>query len=230
VTTRSPGPTPPGLREPSAGVASGHALRCARRHRRHRVRLAHRARAADAPAHRVGAVRGDRFLQIGLRGYWPPPDVLDWMAAAGHAVLRDDRDRPPRAERPAWTRLWRSRWTTATGLPVGRHRRVRPGHAPGTGTPEPGGCPRESCWTRCGASAWNSPSSESMSSRSAPPYDHADITAALANRVVLEALSAIARRRQDARDGTRWDPSASTPRGSDPWRELSSTAYGLSVC
>jgi len=39
-----------------------------------------------------------------------------------------------------------------------------------------------------------------------PPYDHADITAALANRVVLEALSAIARRRQDARDGTSWDP------------------------
>jgi agmatinase len=26
-----------------------------------------------------------------------------------------------------------------------------------------------------------------------PPYDHADITAALANRVVLEALCAIAR-------------------------------------
>ena len=40
-----------------------------------------------------------------------------------------------------------------------------------------------------------------------PPYDHADITAALANRVVLEALSAIARRRQDERDGTTWDPS-----------------------
>ena len=39
-----------------------------------------------------------------------------------------------------------------------------------------------------------------------PPYDHADITAALANRVVLEALSAIARRRQDDRDGTTWDP------------------------
>jgi agmatinase len=27
-----------------------------------------------------GAVRGDRFLQIGLRGYWPPPETLDWMA------------------------------------------------------------------------------------------------------------------------------------------------------
>jgi agmatinase len=39
-----------------------------------------------------------------------------------------------------------------------------------------------------------------------PPYDHADITAALANRVVLEALSAIARRRRDERDGTHWNP------------------------
>lgn len=29
----------------------------------------------------------------------------------------------------------------------------------------------------------------------APPYDHADITAALANRVVLEALSALIHRR-----------------------------------
>jgi agmatinase len=39
-----------------------------------------------------------------------------------------------------------------------------------------------------------------------PPYDHADITAALANRVVLEALSAIARRRQDETDGDAYDP------------------------
>ncbi|MFT3874039.1 MAG: hypothetical protein QM714_15570 [Nocardioides sp.] len=40
----------------------------------------------------------------------------------------------------------------------------------------------------------------------APPYDHADITAALANRVVLEALSAIARKRYDEVHGTRWNP------------------------
>ncbi|MGI8717822.1 MAG: arginase family protein, partial [Lapillicoccus sp.] len=30
-----------------------------------------------------GAVRGDRFLQIGLRGYWPGPATLDWMAEQG---------------------------------------------------------------------------------------------------------------------------------------------------
>jgi agmatinase len=41
-----------------------------------------------------------------------------------------------------------------------------------------------------------------------PPYDHADITAALANRVVLESLSAIARRRRDGTGTSRaWDPS-----------------------
>jgi agmatinase len=39
-----------------------------------------------------------------------------------------------------------------------------------------------------------------------PPYDHAELTSYLANRVVLEALSGIARRRRDAADGTTWDP------------------------
>ena len=30
-----------------------------------------------------GAARGDRFLQIGLRGYWPGPETLRWMAEQG---------------------------------------------------------------------------------------------------------------------------------------------------
>src|SRR6476646_3854932 len=30
-----------------------------------------------------GAVRGERFLQIGLRGYWPEPPELLWMAEQG---------------------------------------------------------------------------------------------------------------------------------------------------
>src|SRR5215469_362510 len=30
-----------------------------------------------------GAVRGDRFLQVGLRGYWPGPETLAWMAQQG---------------------------------------------------------------------------------------------------------------------------------------------------
>src|SRR3954451_17383524 len=27
-----------------------------------------------------GAARGDRFFQLGLRGYWPGPETLAWMA------------------------------------------------------------------------------------------------------------------------------------------------------
>ena len=40
-----------------------------------------------------GALRGDRFLQIGLRGYWPRAGDAGLDGRAGHALLRDDRDR-----------------------------------------------------------------------------------------------------------------------------------------
>ena len=77
-----------------------------------------------------GAARGDRFLQIGLRGYWPPPDTLDWMAqqgmrsyemteigAAGPGRL------PHRGVRHRHRRVRRR-------VPLGGHRRVRPGARP----------------------------------------------------------------------------------------------------
>ena len=61
-----------------------------------------------------GALRGDRFLQMGLRGYWPEPETLDWMAEQRHAVLRDDRDRAPRPRRVPRPRRSPSPPTTAT--------------------------------------------------------------------------------------------------------------------
>ena len=30
-----------------------------------------------------GAVKGKNFVQVGLRGYWPPPDVFAWMREQG---------------------------------------------------------------------------------------------------------------------------------------------------
>ncbi len=44
-----------------------------------------------------GAVRGDRFLQLGLRGYWPGPQTLDWMAGQRMRSFEDDRGGWPRA-------------------------------------------------------------------------------------------------------------------------------------
>ncbi|HEX2704411.1 MAG TPA: hypothetical protein VHM65_01530, partial [Candidatus Lustribacter sp.] len=58
------------------------------------------------------------------------------------------------------------------------------------------------------------------------PYDHADITAALANRVCLEALSASARRRQDARDGSTWDPARPLLHGRIPHGRLGGPGSG----
>lgn len=81
-----------------------------------------------------------------------------------------------------------------------------PGHAPGTGTPEPGGLTARELLDAVHRICLELPVVGVDVVEVSPPYDHADITAALANRVVLEALSAIARKRRDERDGTTWDP------------------------
>jgi agmatinase len=71
--------------------------------------------------------------------------------------------------------------------------------APGTGTPEPGGLTGRQLLDAVRRIAMELPVAGMDVVEVAPPYDHAEITAFLANRVVLEALSAIAwRRRRDA--------------------------------
>ena len=82
-----------------------------------------------------------------------------------------------------------------------------PGHAPGTGTPEPGGLSSRQLLDAVRRICLELPVFGLDVVEVSPPYDHADITALLGNRVVLEALSAIARRRFDAEHGTTWDPS-----------------------
>ncbi|HNE88937.1 MAG TPA: arginase family protein, partial [Actinomycetota bacterium] len=81
-----------------------------------------------------------------------------------------------------------------------------PGHAPGTGTPEPGGLSSRQLLDAVRRICYELPVLGMDVVEVSPPYDQADITALLGNRVVLEALTAIARRRKDDRDGTTWDP------------------------
>src|SRR4029450_2319581 len=81
-----------------------------------------------------------------------------------------------------------------------------PGHAPGTGTPEPGGLSARELLDAVRRICLELPVVGVDVVGAAPPSHHADIPAAPANRVVLEALCAIARKRKDARDGTQWDP------------------------
>ncbi len=152
-----------------------------------------------------GAVRGDRFLQIGLRGYWPPPDILEWMVAHGMRSY-EMTEIGQRGLDPCLTEAF----TTATSDCDGVFLSVDvdvcdPGHAPGTGTPEPGGFSARELLDSVRRVCYELPVAGIDVVEVAPPYDHAEITAALGNRVVLEALSAIARRRRDVSGGPRWD-------------------------
>ena len=67
-----------------------------------------------------------------------------------------------------------------------------PGHAPGTGTPEPGGLSARELLDAVRRICRELPVAGIDVVEVSPPYDHAEITAFLANRVCLEALSGLA--------------------------------------
>ena len=142
-----------------------------------------------------GAARGDRFLQIGLRGYWPGPETLQWMADQG--MRSYEMTEVVARGLPA---VLDEAFTTAMDDCDGVFLSVDvdvcdPAHAPGTGTPEPGGITARELLDAVRRICRELPVVGIDVVEVSPPYDHADITAALANRVVLEALSGIAARR-----------------------------------
>ena len=143
----------------------------------------------------AGYVRGDRFLQLGLRGYWPDDDTLNWMRDQGmrsyemteihHRGLNTVLDESFRTLTDGCDGVFLS-----VDIDV-----VDPGMAPGTGTPEPGGMTSRELLEAVRRICLELPVVGIDVVEVAPAYDSADITAILANRVVLEALSAITKRK-----------------------------------
>jgi agmatinase len=153
-----------------------------------------------------GAVRGDRFLQVGLRGYWPPPETLDWMAQQRMRSY-EMSEITARGLAECLTEAFTIALDDCDGVFLSVDIDVcDPGHAPGTGTPEPGGLTARELLDSVRRIAYELPVVGMDVVEVSPPYDQAEVTSFLANRVVLEALSGIARRRRDAREGTSWDP------------------------
>ncbi|WP_194921584.1 agmatinase [Catenulispora rubra] len=153
-----------------------------------------------------GAIRGDRFLQVGLRGYWPEPETLSWMAEQRMRSY-EMTEIVTRGLPACLTEAFAIATDDCDGVYLSVDIDVAdPGHAPGTGTPEPGGLSGRDLLDSVRRICYELPVVGLEVVEVSPPYDHADITAALGNRVVLEALSAIARRRADAAGGPRWDP------------------------
>jgi agmatinase len=154
-----------------------------------------------------GACRGDRFVQIGLRGYWPEPATLAWMAEhglrsyeMGEIVARGLDTVLDEALALAMSEC------DAVFLSIDVDV-VDPGSAPGTGTPEPGGLTSRQLLDAVRRIAMSVPIAGVDVVEVAPPYDHAEITAYLGNRLVLEALAGMAWRRRVARGEPSRQPS-----------------------
>ncbi|MGH7641503.1 MAG: agmatinase [Candidatus Dormibacteria bacterium] len=147
-----------------------------------------------------GAVPGANFVQIGLRGYWPPREVFDWMRGEGMRWhLMDEIWRLGISE------VVRRALAEALDGPEYIYLSVDidvldPGFAPGTGTPEPGGMTPADLLRAIREVALYTPVVAMDVVEVAPALDRAELTAQNANRCILELIAATAakRRRQNA--------------------------------
>lgn len=143
-----------------------------------------------------GAARGDRFLQIGLRGYWPEPPTLEWMAQQRMRSY-EMTEVVARGLDECLSEAFGIATDECDGVFLSVDIDVvDPGLAPGTGTPEPGGLTSRQLLDAVRRICLELPVVGLDVVEVAPPYDSAEVTAYLANRVVLEALSAICVRRR----------------------------------
>jgi agmatinase len=139
-----------------------------------------------------GAVRGDRFFQIGLRGYWPDPDTLAWMAAQGMRSY-EMTEIVARGLDTCLTEVFGSATEDSEGVFLSVDVDVvDPGSAPATGTPEPGGLSPRQLLDAVRRAGMELPLVGVDIVELSPPFDHAEVTAYLGNRIALEVLSGMA--------------------------------------
>ncbi|MFQ5523000.1 MAG: agmatinase [Acidimicrobiia bacterium] len=144
-----------------------------------------------------GAVPGHRFVQIGLRGYWPEPEVVQWMKEQKMRSYRMDQI----VERGLDTVVDEAVDYAIAGGAKGVFISVDidvvdPGLAPGTGTPEPGGLDSRQLLDTLRRLGRDLEVLGADIVEVSPPYDGAgEQTAYLANRAVLETLNGMAERR-----------------------------------
>jgi len=151
-----------------------------------------------------GAVKGSNFVQVGLRGYWPPKETFDWMKEQGLRwhLMREIEERGAEAviaDAIAEALDGPDAIYLSIDIDV-----IDPGLAPGTGTPEPGGMLTREVLRAIRQIVGAVPLAGMDIVEVAPPYDHAETTAMAANRAALEAISALAVRRRAGHE-IRWE-------------------------
>ena len=141
-----------------------------------------------------GSIRGDRFIQVGLRGWWPTPVEFGWMREQGFRWYTmyelEERGMVPclneviEAARE-WDHVFFSVDIDS----------LDPAYAPGTGTPEIGGLTTRELGMSIRRICAELPVVAFELVEVSPPYDPTGITAVNAHRLVLEALSGMGLRK-----------------------------------
>ncbi|HSH21390.1 MAG TPA: agmatinase [Candidatus Caenarcaniphilales bacterium] len=139
-----------------------------------------------------GAVKGRNFVQVGLRGYWPPPEIFAWMQEQEMRwhLMREIEERGAEA-------VIDDAIAEALDGPDAIYLSIDidvldPGMAPGTGTPEPGGLITRELLRAVRRICGEVTVAAMDVVEVAPAYDVSEITASAAHRTVLEAISALA--------------------------------------
>ena len=138
-----------------------------------------------------GVVPGPRLVQVGLRGYWPEPPEFSWGREQGVRWHRMQEVTERGIDAVVDSVLQEIDDATAVFLSVDIDV-LDPAFAPGTGTPEPGGMTTRELLRAVRRVVLAKGLAAMEVVEVSPPYDHAEITAMAAHRVVLEGLSALA--------------------------------------
>ena len=145
----------------------------------------------------AGLVAPERYVQVGLRGYWPGEKEFSWQSERGITghFMHDVRDRGIRAVmRDAIVRVGAGPAFLTVDIDV-----LDPAYAPGTGTPEPGGMTPTDLLLACreAAAALDLVGAD-LVEVIPTGVGSADTTALVGDRVVREILTGIALRREGA--------------------------------
>lgn len=142
-----------------------------------------------------GHVDPQRYVQIGLRGYWPGEEEFGWQAERGITSLfmHDVRDRGIEAVvEDTLVAAGPGPLYISVDVDV-----LDPAFAPGTGTPEPGGMSSvDLLWACRTLAAGLEVVGAEVVEVSPTAVGSADVTALVADRVVREILTGVASRRR----------------------------------
>jgi agmatinase len=170
-------------------------------------------RSHGTPMYRLveaGVVDPERYVQIGLRGYWPGELEFAWQRERGITAfpMHDVRERGIRAVvEDALAVVGDGPAFLSVDIDV-----LDPAFAPGTGTPEPGGMTSADLLWACREAARRIALTGAEVVEVAPDrIGSRDITALVAERIVREILTGVAQARETAMRNGRPSIAAGSP-------------------